>query len=83
MLAMYKEHVLGEKPTPGIVPLSAIAPGRPQARREDRSRWLLRRLDFPDSPGSRAARLARQSFHWWRLYAEARRQGSFLIAESC
>jgi 7,8-dihydro-6-hydroxymethylpterin dimethyltransferase len=30
MLAMYKEHVLGEKPTPGMVPLSAIAPAAPK-----------------------------------------------------
>src|SRR6202790_4082820 len=30
MLAMYKEHVLGEKPTPGMVPLSAIAPPAPK-----------------------------------------------------
>jgi len=30
MMAMYKEHVLGEKPTPGMVPLSAIAPAAPK-----------------------------------------------------
>ena len=30
MLAMYSEHVLGEKPTPGMVPLSAIAPAVPK-----------------------------------------------------
>ena len=30
MLAMYKEHVLGEKPTLGMVPLSAIAPAAPK-----------------------------------------------------
>jgi uncharacterized radical SAM superfamily Fe-S cluster-containing enzyme len=30
MLAMYKEHVLGERPTQGIVPLSAIAPAAPK-----------------------------------------------------
>src|SRR5882724_6545142 len=30
MLAMYNEHVLGEKPTPGMVPLSAIAPAAPK-----------------------------------------------------
>ena len=31
MMAMYNEHVLGEKPTPGMVPLSAIAPAAPKA----------------------------------------------------
>jgi len=37
MLAMYKEHVLGEKPTPGMVPLSAIAPAapKPAAKQEE------------------------------------------------
>ena len=30
MMAMYNEHVLGEKPTPGMVPLSAIAPAAPK-----------------------------------------------------
>ena len=30
MMAMYREHVLGEKPTPGMVPLSAIAPAAPK-----------------------------------------------------
>ncbi len=30
MLAMYNEHVLGVKPTPGIVPLSAIVPAAPK-----------------------------------------------------
>ena len=31
MMEMYREHVLGEKPTPGIVPLTAIAPAAPKA----------------------------------------------------
>ncbi len=35
MLAMYKEHVLGEKPTPGMVPLSAIAPAAPAEKKEE------------------------------------------------
>src|SRR5579862_9288300 len=37
MLAMYKEHVLGEKPTPGMIPLSAIAPAapKPAAKQEE------------------------------------------------
>src|SRR5579872_2083499 len=37
MLAMYKEHVPGEKPTPGMVPLSAIAPAapKPAAKQEE------------------------------------------------
>ncbi len=30
MLAMYNQHVLGVKPTPGIVPLSATAPAAPK-----------------------------------------------------
>ena len=29
MIAMYKEHVLGEKPTPGLVPITSIAPAAP------------------------------------------------------
>jgi hypothetical protein len=33
MMKMYREHVLGEKPTEGIVPLSAIAPAAPKAKK--------------------------------------------------
>jgi 7,8-dihydro-6-hydroxymethylpterin dimethyltransferase len=36
MMKMYREHVLGEKPTEGIVPLSAIAPAAPKAKKEEK-----------------------------------------------
>jgi hypothetical protein len=35
-MKMYREHVLGEKPTEGIVPLSAIAPAAPKAKKEEK-----------------------------------------------
>src|SRR6202790_807106 len=35
MMKMYREHVLGEKPTEGIVPLSAIAPAAPKVKKEE------------------------------------------------
>ncbi|HEV1285803.1 MAG TPA: radical SAM protein [Bryobacteraceae bacterium] len=35
MMKMYREHVLGEKPTEGIVPLSAIAPAAPKLKKEE------------------------------------------------
>jgi hypothetical protein len=36
MMKMYREHVLGEKPTEGIVPLSAIAPApKPVEKQEE------------------------------------------------
>ncbi len=35
MMKLYREHVLGEKPVEGIVPLSAIAPAAPKATKEE------------------------------------------------
>ena len=35
MMKLYREHVLGEKPVEGIVPLSAIAPAAPKAKKEE------------------------------------------------
>ena len=32
MMKLYREHVLGEKPQAGIVPLTAIAPAAPAAK---------------------------------------------------
>jgi hypothetical protein len=34
MMKLYREHVLGEKPVEGLVPLSAIAPAAPAPKPE-------------------------------------------------
>ena len=36
MMKLYREHVLGEKPPNGMVPLTSIAPAAPKAKREEK-----------------------------------------------
>ena len=80
MMKMYREHVLGEKPVEGIVPLSAIAPAAPKPA-GSRKKSAPSATSFTGSLDSKAARNAGSLFHFHGNGCDRsqRRRDSFII----